>query len=181
MKNLKKHLFSTAIQKILDFLAINATQQFTEKTISEETGVKKSAVNLALRELVAEKIVAQRKIGRTSLYNVFDGDYVVREIKILQNILQISSLIEKLKADSQKIILFGSSASGKNTAESDIDIFVLTSKIKMVRNIINSSSLRNKIQLIVKTPAEMLLINKQKLLFFQEIERGRVLWENYGQ
>ena len=179
MKNTKKHLFFTATQKALDFLAANTDGQFTEKEISEATGVKKSAVNLALRDLVNEKLILKKKIGRTSLYNADKDDLLIKEIKILQNILILSPLIEALRSESQKIILFGSSAKGENTSESDIDIFVLSNNTDKVRKIVNSSAPRDKIQLIAKTPKEMLLINRQKPFFYQEIERGKTLLENY--
>lgn len=179
MKNIKKYLFFTATQKALDFLAANTDKQFTEKEISKATGVKKSAVNLALRDLVDEKLIFKKKVGRTSIYNADKGSLLIKEIKILQNVLILYPLIEVLKPESQKIILFGSSAKGENTSESDIDIFVLANNIEQVRKIVNSSKLRNNIQLITKTPKEMLLANRQKPLFYQEIEKGKTLWENY--
>jgi len=181
MQNLGKYIFTTATQKILDFLAGLSGEQFTEKEIAKATGVKKSAVNLALRELVSQKIIIKEKVGRTSLYNADGDNYVVKEIKVLRNILEISPLLEKLKPVSRKIILFGSAAKGENTNESDIDLFILTNDPALVRKIISYSSLKNKIQLIVKTLKEMFLINKKKPLFFQEIEKGRVLYENYGE
>lgn len=88
-------------------------------------------------------------------------------------------IIENLKKHSQKIILFGSTSQGINTPKSDIDLFVQSNNPKEIRKIINDSNLRNKIQLIVKTPEEMLRINKEKPLFFEEIKKGKIICENY--
>lgn len=181
MKNLPKQLFFTVEQKVIKFLSTNADKEYTEKEIGDLTEMKRSSVNLALHSLSEEGIVKKRKVGRTSLYSAGTDHMVIKELKILQNLLSIYSLIEKLKPESQKIILFGSSAKGTNTAESDIDLFVQTNNVDKVREIINSSQFKDKIQLIVKTPKEMLAINNQKPLFFQEIEKGKLIWENYGK
>jgi predicted nucleotidyltransferase len=169
--------FTTSQQKILAFLGENAGEEFQEKEISNETGVKKSATNLALRLLVKLGLISRRRIGRSSLYSADANNNLVREIKIILSILALDPLVKKLKADSAKVVLFGSLATGTNKQDSDIDLFVLTNNPEKIRRIINGSNLAAKIQLIIKTPAEMLKINKNKPLLFQEIEKGRVLWE----
>ncbi|MDD5464295.1 MAG: nucleotidyltransferase domain-containing protein [Candidatus Moranbacteria bacterium] len=177
MKRLYKLLFNTSQQKVLAFLAENAGDEYQEKEIVKHSGVKKSMVNLVLHELAEEKIIDRRQIGRSSLYSANRKSNIIKEVKILQNILEIESLVYDLKRESQKVVLFGSSANGTNTKESDIDLFVLTNKSAEIRKIISSSSLEEKIQLIIKSPAEMLKINKKKPLLFQEIEKGKILWE----
>jgi len=177
MNNLRKLLFSTSQQKVLAFLAKNAGKSYQEKDIVKKTGIKKSAVNLALRELFKDNIIDRQKVGRSSLYSANAKNNVIREIKILQNVSAIGELINKLAGDSQKIILFGSFADGTNKKDSDLDLFILTNSPVTIRKTLNSSAFAEKIQIITKTPAEMLKINKNKPLLFQEIEKGKVLWE----
>lgn len=176
MSKLNAILFFTSQQKILSFLVENFAE-YTEKEISKNTGVKKSAVNLALRDLVTQGLIQKRKVGRTALLQADFNNNLVKEIKVLKNILEVQPLINKLQMESQKIILFGSFASGKNTKESDIDLFVLSKKNEAIRKIINASEFAERVQLILKTPGEMLKINQNKPLLFQEIEKGKVLWE----
>jgi predicted nucleotidyltransferase len=178
METMTNEIFiSTTTQRILAFLAIHSDEEFTEKEISRRTGVKKSATNLALRNLVRADLISRRKIGRSSLFKADISENLIREIKVLITTEKLSPLVKKLKKTSEKIALFGSAAAGTNTKDSDIDLFVLTNNPKNVRNIIDDSSLTEKIQLICKTPAEMVKINKKKPLVFSEIEKGRVLWE----
>jgi len=176
MSKLSKLLFSTSHQKILSFL-VEDFAEYTEKEIARNTDVKKSAVNLALRELVFCGLIQKRKIGRTALLRVDFKNNLVKEIKILKNILETQSLVEKLKKESLRIVLFGSFASGLNSRESDIDLFVLSNNEKAIRRIINGSEFADRVQLISKTPSELLKINKNKPLLFHEIEKGKVLWE----
>ncbi len=177
MNSIKQLLFSTSLQKILLFLAENIQGEYTEKEISKKTGVRKSAVNLALRDLERTGVVSRKKIGRSSLFKAEERSNVIREIKIILNILAVSPLVERLEKISQKVILFGSFANGTNRKKSDIDLFVLAGEPQKVRTEISSSALAERIQLIVKTPRELFLINKNKPLLFQEIEKGKVLWE----
>lgn len=172
-------LFDTSQQKILAFLAENAGNAYLEKEITAKTGVKKSAVNLALHELVREKILAKKQIGRSALFSADRKNNIIKEIKILQNILEIEPLINMLKKESLKIILFGSRADGTNRKKSDIDLFVMTNHKKRVSRMIDKSGLAEKIQLIAYTPAQMVIINKKKPLLFQEIEKGRILWDKH--
>jgi predicted nucleotidyltransferase len=176
MNKLNKLLFATSQQKILSFL-VDDFSEYTEKEVSKNTDVKKSAVNLALRDLVACGLIKKRKVGRTSLVQADFKNNLIKEIKILKNILEIQPLVEKLKKESLKIILFGSFAKGLNYRESDIDLFVLANNDKAIRKIVNNSEFSELVQLIFKTPSEMLKINKNKPLLFQEIEKGKTLWE----
>lgn len=169
--------FTTSQQRILAFLSENAGEEFQEKKISQKTDVKKSAVNLALHSLTKLGLINCRKIGRSSLYNADINNNLIREIKILLSILMLEPLVKKLKSESIKIILFGSFANGMNKKDSDIDLFVLTNNPVFIRKTLNDSALAEKIQIITKTPAEILKINKKKPLLFEEIEKGRVLWE----
>ena len=177
MGAIDKLLFATASQKVLAFLVENAGEEYQEKEIARKAGVKKSAVNLALRELSEDRIINRKKIGRSSLYSADVSNNFIREVKILQNVLMLDALVDKLKKESLKIILFGSFANGMNKKDSDIDLFVLTNGEREVRKEISNSDLAERIQLISKTPGEMLKINKKKPLLFQEIEKGKVLWE----
>ncbi len=181
MNNTNNNIFTTPSQRILVFLANNIDREYSEKEIVEQAGVKKSSANSALRQLSSSGILEKRKIGRNSIYKADGKNNTIRGIKILQNITLISPLVERLKPNSQKVIIFGSRAQGTDTAESDIDIFVQSNNPAAVRKIVDSSELKNRIQLIVKQPKEMLAINDEKPLFFEEINKGKVLWENYGE
>lgn len=181
MENINKHIFSTSGQKIIEFLCSESGKQHTEKEIVGKIGIKKSTVNLAMHNLLESNLILSKKIGRSSLYSVDTDNAVIREIKTLQGIISLMPTIEALKKESQKIILFGSVSQGINANESDIDLFAQSNNPKEIRKIIEKSKFKNKIQLIVKTPKEMLIINKEKPLFFEEVKKGRIVYEKYEQ
>ena len=177
MNQIKKYLTVTSHQKVLSFLLNHPSRSYMEKEIVKATKVSKSAVNEALKELAKDKLVLQEKKGRMSFYSVDLNDPVIRRLKCTENVSLLKPLVEQLKKISQKIILFGSFAEGTNIEESDIDLFVLSNQPDIVQRIIQKSSLAEKIQSVIKKPAEFIGFDKKKPLFYQEIERGIILWE----
>ena len=177
MNTIKKYLTVTSHQKILSFLLNHPSRSYMEKEIVKAAKVSKSAVNEALKELSKDKLVLQEKKGRMSFYSVDLNDPVIRRLKSTENVSLLKPLVEQLKKISQKIILFGSFAEGTNVEESDIDLFVLSNQPDSVQRIIQKSPLAEKIQPVIKKPSEFIGLDKKKPLFYQEIERGIILWE----
>ncbi|GAH98858.1 unnamed protein product [marine sediment metagenome] len=101
---------------------------------------------------------------------------LIKQLKILKNMARLSPLVKKLKDLSQKIILFGSWSRGENLKDSDIDLCLLTNSAEEVQQIVKKSSLRNKLQLIIRTPTGFAELEKKDPVFFKEIDRGIVLF-----
>lgn len=177
MNQIKKYLTVTSHQKVLSFLLNYPSRSYMEKEIARATKVSKSAVNEALKELAKDKLILQEKKGRMSFYSVDLNDPVIRRLKSTENVSLLRPLVEQLKKVSQKIILFGSFAEGTNVEDSDIDLFVLSDQPEDVQGIIQKSPLTEKIQPVIKKPSEFISLDKKKPLFYQEIERGIILWE----
>jgi len=170
-------LTETNSQKVFDFLAQSPGNEFIEKEIQKGTGVSKPGVNLVLKELVNKRFVQKNKKGRMYFYKVESAPFV-KQWKVLKNISLLLPLVNKLKEDVKKIILFGSWGRGENDPESDIDIFVLTNVSKeRIENIIKKDKLAKKIQLIVRTPVTFLTMEKQDPIFFGEINQGIIIFE----
>ena len=177
MNTIKKYLTATSHQKVLSFLLNHPSRSYMEKEIVKATKVSKSAVNEALKELAKDKFVLQEKKGRMSFYSVDLNDPIIRRLKSTENVSLLKPLIEQLKKISQKIILFGSLAEGTNVEESDIDLFILSNRSDSVQKVIQKSPLVERIQPVIKKPSEFIGFDKKKPLFYQEIERGIILWE----
>jgi predicted nucleotidyltransferase len=173
-----KFIFNdTAQLKVLAFLVDHAGQQYFEKEIRDATKLSAGTTNKVLRELSVLDYVLREKKGRMSFYRADLGSPVVRQFKILLAIVSLNPLLQKLKSMCKKVVLFGSLAQGTNTEESDIDLFVMTNVTEAAENAVAKSGLAQKVQLIVKTPVELATIKKNDPVFYDEIERGIVLWE----
>jgi predicted nucleotidyltransferase len=79
-------------------------------------------------------------------------------------------------------VLYGSCAQGTDTSESDLDLFVVSSRKNEVSNVISDFKFPRgyeniHIQSVIRTPAELLKGSESGHAFMQEVERGIVLWE----
>lgn len=174
---LEKQLFSTNYQKILRYLVEYPSGEYIEKDIQTATGISKAGVNFALRDLAEDGLVDRRKKGKLSFYSVSLANPLVRQIKALLTLINITPLIESLKDLSDKVILFGSAATGTNIEESDIDLFVLTDQPDEALKVIRKSPLAEKIQAVIKKPIEYLPLKTKDPVFYEEVSRGLVVWE----
>lgn len=174
---LEKILFATNCQKILSFLIKNPDKEYFDREISKLTGVSRAGANFALRDLSKEGLVLRAKRGRMYFYKVPADNSLIKHLKISQNIVFLFHLIEKLKKISLKIIFYGSAAKGENTAESDIDIFIMARNPEEIEKIIFKDRLREKIQYVIKTPNDFIKCKKENPSFYREIEDGIILWQ----
>jgi predicted nucleotidyltransferase len=174
---LKGYFDSTTQQQILAFLASHPGRPYYDKEVREATGLSSGATNQALRELAEEGYIQQERKGRMSFYSVDLSNPLIAQYKILLNVTTIHPLINDLKDHAIRIIMFGSMAQGTNIEESDIDLFVLTNTPEDVATLANKSDLAEKIQLVAKKPTDWAALKKRDPIFYEEVERGIVLWE----
>ncbi len=97
---------------------------------------------------------------------------------------EINSIVNKLKVSphSQKIILFGSTATGRATDESDIDLLIIKAtnlpyheRVTEVRRTLKT---KWPLDLIVMTPEEFAKAQTERRLFIRQIlKEGTVLYD----
>lgn len=174
---MEKILFATSTQKAINFFIEAGNDWYSRAVIEKKTGLSKAGANLALKELMLHKLIARQKKASVFIYQLNDGDILAKQLKVLKALAKISSLVNKLKPLSQKIIFFGSMSRGENTPDSDIDLFVLTRNETEAKKIVKAGRLSGKIQLIAKTASELELMKKNNPYFFNEINRGIILWQ----
>lgn len=174
--NAKNLLFSTPFLKALDFLLQNPDDELNDtEVVAKIKGVKKSAVNLALRRLAELGFVDRRRRGKM-VFNKINDSVFIAQFKIVSNLMLIKPLVDDLIPICSKIVLFGSRADGTNNTASDFDFFVVTSKKDRVRKIIRENDLSDKIQSIIKNHEQSLTFKQDEPVLSGEIEKGIVLW-----
>lgn len=174
---MEKILFATNTQKTINFFIEAGHDWYGRAIIEKKTGLSKAGTNFALKELMFYKLITRQKKAGAFIYQLNDGNVLVKQIKVLKVLAKISALLEKLKPLSQKIVLFGSSSRGENTTDSDIDLFILSRNEAEIRKIVKASRLSDKVQLIVKTASELESLKKNDPYFFNEIDRGITVWQ----
>jgi len=171
-------LISTNAQKVLNFLIQSPGKQFLANEIEKATRISRAGVNFSLRKVAKEKLVLREKKATIYLYSVDYNNPVIKQLKVLKNTILLQPLVNKLKALSKKIILFGSCARGENIANSDIDLFILADSSKALKEKIKKSNLREKLQPIIRNSTQLVKMEKEESVFIEEIEHGITLWES---
>lgn len=177
-KKKAKGIFNvTNSQKVLDFLASNPGKEFFPSEIRKATSISRAGVYFSLKELAKEGLVSKRKKGNAVLYSIIYNDSAIKQFKVLQNVLMLRPLVSRLKPLSKKVILYGSASRGENDPSSDIDLFILSKEPDAAKKAVSSIKSRQKIQIVIKTPSELADFKKDEKTYYNEVERGIVLWE----
>ncbi|MBI3617232.1 MAG: nucleotidyltransferase domain-containing protein [Candidatus Omnitrophica bacterium] len=166
------YLISTNHQKILNFFIFHPDASFYEREIARKTGLSPSSTHYVLTRLYQAGVINRKQNGRMYFYSIDITNPYLKEFKSLANLLLIEPMIEKLKGLSHKIVLFGSWAQGNDNENSDIDLFIVSSKKEKVLSVVNqftySAKLYNrKVQPIINAPEELLRKGKEERVFFE--------------
>lgn len=177
-----KYLVSTNPQKILKFLLLRPGKNCYEREVARGAGISYGSANYVLNRLYKQGFIQKKSEGRMCYYSIDLYSPYIKEFKILNNILLIEPLIEKLKPHTHKIILYGSWAKGTDNERSDIDLFIVTSNKDEVVSIINNYSYskkvdNRKVQAIINTPVDLLNKNRKEEVYLGQVAQGKILWE----
>jgi len=101
----------------------------------------------------------------------------VRQFKVLNTLAQLELLLRELRSFARRIILFGSCTDGTDTANSDVDLFILAAERSPVMAAISHCPLDRPIQPVVVNNQELAAMKQAEPAFYAQAQRGIVLWE----
>jgi len=174
---LEKIFFNTIGQRILRLMAKYPEKNFYESERAQSADISVGGANQTLRELVKANLVDKEIKGRMSFHRINLKNPLVRQLKIINNLVFIQPLVDRLKTSAFKITLFGSSATGDNLSDSDIDLFIISNNPEIILQTTKKGSFKNRIQAIVKDPVEAEQMRKENPTLYEEIDRGIVIYE----
>lgn len=158
---------------VLTFL-IGKGEELHVRMIARETGLSLGFISRTLRQLQKDDLISSRKRGRMLFCRVNHANAIVKQVKILVTVTELSPLLKKLVPLSRRVVLFGSAARGENTAESDFDLFIVADDPAKVRVLVRSYP---RVVAIVMRSAEHVNLRKRDFALYDQIGRGITLWE----
>ena len=163
--------------KILIFLARHPEQEFYVREIAKSINKSVGGTHSALKSLNILNLVKEKRSGKNLYYRVNDTNPSVKNFKIFMTTTELNPLVDNLKKTAEKIILFGSCATGDDTLDSDIDLFILTQDIQRVNEYLKKKHLERKIQAVVVNATGLVKFKEKDKAFYQEINKGMILWD----
>ena len=180
MKKIKNNIsiFSaTNSMKVLSYLVENPGKEFLGSEIQKATSLSRAGIYIALHELIKQKMVSKTRRGKFLFYSLFYDEPVIKQFKVLKNILLLQAIVTKLKPLSKKIILYGSTSRGEDMADSDIDLFILSADPPKTKKLLSTIKKKRNIQAVIKSPTEFSDFKEEEKIFYEEMNRGITLWE----
>jgi predicted nucleotidyltransferase len=175
----KLDFITPTLLKVLYLFHEDPMRELHEREVVRQAKVSKGSANKILRRLSEVGILSGERRGRMVFYNLNIKNAVARQFKVLFNVYSLNDLVEEIKQDCKKIILFGSCSEGTDVKESDVDLFVLTNeKDKIKLKISAYRKAEKRIAPIIFDSTEFAKLRKEDKPLYDRILRGIILWES---
>ena len=168
----KLNLFSKTDMKVLMHIA-SKNGQLYELQIAQGAGISVGSANSILKKFSQIGLVHRIKKGRMSFYERNEGNPLLRQFKVFITVNNLMPLLQKIIRHSRRIILYGSCATGRNSEESDIDLFILSTEKEEIRRILDKFET---VRAIVLDSNEYLQLQKKDKPLYDRISIGIELY-----
>lgn len=164
--------------RIYRFLAREPLKSFYQRELARKLNISLGKTNRTLRILEKEELVLKEARGKITLYRYNQVNVVGQRIKILFTLIELNTLIRRLRESSRKIILYGSCAAAEDTSESDIDLLIVTSEKEGAEGIAASAQKvgERRLSPLILSPSEYSELKRKDKPLYREISQGIILW-----
>lgn len=179
IRNNGGHMLQTSQWRVLNYLTLYRNERIFVSQMARDLQLSKGAVSKAMMALQTLGCFKKERQGNMVFHHIDQQHPLVKHIRIVFNLLEIEKALSLIKRIAYKIVLFGSCARGEDTYQSDIDIFIVTKEYNQALSMMEKMKISRPIQYIIKTPQEYIAFKEKDSVFFEEIDQGLVLWEDF--
>ena len=162
--------------RVLSCMARRPRRTWQVVEVAREAGVALGTASERLRELERLGLVA-RPYGRNGPYILRREHLLVRQWKVLLNTWDLLPLVRKLKPLAHRIVLFGSSAEGRDDEESDLDIYIEADDPHRFSQLLPEQIKGRHLQALVCDSQRAARIMSDNPALWENVLRGVVLWD----
>lgn len=176
----KIDFITPTLLKVLYLFHKDPMEELHEREVVRRAGVSKGSANKILRKLSEIKVLERSKRGRMVFYRLNMKKAVTRQFKVLFNVYSLNKLVEEIKQDCKKIMLFGSCSEGTDVKESDVDLFILKNEKNRVRLKVSAYQRKaeRRISPIIVNSNESVKLKREDKPLYERILKGITLWES---
>jgi predicted nucleotidyltransferase len=141
------------------------------------SGLSKITVMKLLSLFTSEGILKESRKGNLKLFSLVEEHPVVKQLKVLINVSELSEILKDFTGKGFEAYLFGSAARGDDMESSDIDMLIIgkisNDSLADITTRITKAMNRD-VNPIIKTPYEYSKLYKTDRAFFENLERDRI-------
>ncbi len=170
-------LFRRSAMRLLVALGRQYTMKFHVRDLSRSLNYDVSMISKNLKYLEAMGLVVREEVGNLVFYQANMNSVLLRHMKICFTLLELNDLVRSVEPVVSNIVLYGSCATGEDTTESDIDLFIETFDKDAVREILNAyrETIPRSLSPIIVTPDETYTMKSRDPALFAGIRQGIIL------
>jgi len=170
-------LGNKAMLKVLVFFARNPNVKISHADLRKKAKTAKATLTKHLNFLLKEDFIKVEKIGLSKLYQLNKENCIVKQFKVLDNLLSLKGIKELEKKYNIEIFLYGSTARGEDTENSDIDLLILGNINKEqilpeIKNILKSVG--REIKIVIFNPLEWSQVARNDAPFYERVEKDKI-------
>jgi len=171
------NVLATPSLETLIFLGRHPRNSYYVRELAKLLSISTGSASARLRNLQEAGLITSEQKGRTLLFRASIANPIVREAKIFASLLELSDLMSAGHDHIVRMILFGSCASGEDSEESDIDLYIETTDRQVVKELLTrlESGILRKISPIIVSPDEALQLCNRDRPLFERISAGKIL------
>jgi predicted nucleotidyltransferase len=171
------NVLGTPALETLVFLGRHFRNSYYVRELAKILTISNGAASGQLRMLQESGLVTKEQKGRTLLFRARLSHPIVREAKIFATLLELLPVITAVENETVRMILFGSCATGEDSFDSDIDLYIETTDRVRTKTLIMhcETGISRKISPIIVSPDEALQIRTRDRPLFERIQSGKLL------
>lgn len=162
--------------KVLHFL-IEEDNELSQTKIRNKVKIAKATLIKWLNYLEKNNFVNVKVEGVSKLYKLNKKNNILKQFKILSSIIKVQELNKLSKKYNIKIYLYGSSARGEDSKNSDVDLLIIGNiKRQDIINEINrlSKKINKKITLQIFNNLEWVNLERKDKAFYERVEKDKI-------
>lgn len=170
-------VFSKSGIRLLKLFIFKSGIEIHQAEAINRSGLSRMTATKFLKAFKDNGILKESKRGDLKLYSINEGNPVVKQLKIFVNITEIYESIKELSDKEAEVFLFGSTARGEDTEESDIDLLIVTGFDKsMIMKVIDKlrNNVNREINPVIYTSMEYSRLEHTDKVFYEKFEKDKI-------
>lgn len=170
-------LGNKTLLKTLSFFLRNPTTKVSYSAMRKTVKLAKASLTKYLKFLLKEDFIRVDIIGLNKIYGLNKENLIVKELKILDNLLLLSDIKHVCLKHEIEIYLYGSTARGEDTESSDIDLLVIgtVSKEQIFPDIAKiSNKIGREVKFNIFSSLEWSQMARKDAAFYERVEKDKI-------